>query len=476
MAFPQTDVRAADLGSHAYRNVVQFYDDDPYLVSSIARFAEAALRRSEAVVLVVTEPHARAVREELRRAGFGLDAEIQRGQFVILDSIETLDAISEDGTPHALRFDAEIGDLIARLAGRFGRVNAFGEMVTLLAELGRFDAALHLESLWHALLVRQPFDFLCAYPIHLFGFENGVRDFRRVCDAHSHVRPTERFASLQGTTEQLRAVSELQQKALAYDVRELQRAAEPHKSYSKDDVFRLARALRCGELRLHYQPVCNLESGEIEAYEALVRWQPETGPLLPPAEFIPLAEESGLIVAIGEWVLRTACSDAVRWQKEEKVGMRVAVNVSARQLAVPTFVPALRRVLADTGLDPSLLVLEITESIFCGDDPIMNASIGELDRAGIRMAMDDFGTGYSSLAYLKRLPIAELKIDRAFVRQLETDDGDRAIVTAILSMARALGLHVIAEGVETEGQLAFLRECGCEAAQGFLIGRPQPKP
>lgn len=466
----------ASLHPHACTHAVQFYDDDPYLVDEIVNFAGAALRRCEGVVLVLTEAHAQAVEAQLSREGFDVAAAEERGQCVILDGEQTLESISVNGTPHAGQFDAQIGALVARLAARFGRVNAFGEMVTLLAESGRFDAALHLESLWDELRERQPFELLCAYPIHLFGFDDGGRDFRRVCGAHSHVRPTERFASLEGSPEQLRAVSELQQKALAHDVRELQRAAEPHKSYSKDDVFRLARAIDSGELRLHYQPVCDVRTGEISAYEALVRWQPTVGRLLSPAEFIPIAEESGLIVAIGEWVLRTACRDAVRWQTQEKAGLRIAVNVSARQLAAPTFVPALRRILADTGLDPTLLVLEITESIFCGDDQTMNASIGALESAGIRMAMDDFGTGYSSLAYLKRLPIAELKIDRAFVRQLETDDEDRAIVTAILSMARALGLHVIAEGVETEGQLAFLRECGCEAAQGFYFGRPQPKP
>jgi diguanylate cyclase (GGDEF)-like protein/PAS domain S-box-containing protein len=237
----------------------------------------------------------------------------------------------------------------------------------------------------------------------------------------------------------------------------------------------LRGALERGELRVFYQPILNLDDNRPLAVEALLRWQhPERG-LVSPDEFIPLAEDTGMIVPIGRWVLQQALRDRAGWEAElpEQAPIRLAVNLSARQLSEPALVDDITATLRDHGTDPSSLILEVTESVLM-QDPGSLLTLNTIHDLGIALHVDDFGTGYSSLAYLKTLPVDALKIDRAFVDGIATNADDRAIVTAVLALARALTLEVVAEGVETPKQLSILRELGCDFAQGFLFARPLP--
>jgi diguanylate cyclase (GGDEF)-like protein/PAS domain S-box-containing protein len=235
----------------------------------------------------------------------------------------------------------------------------------------------------------------------------------------------------------------------------------------------LRRAVMQKDFMLHYQPQINLETGEIIAVEALVRWKTEDSGTVMPGDFIPLAEETGLINEIGEWVLREGCRQAREWQD---MGLsktrRVAINLSARQFGDRAFLDMVARVLADTRLDPSCLELEITESQVMRQTEGMITLLNSLAEMGVNLAIDDFGTGYSSLSYLKRLPIQKLKIDQSFIRDITLDPNDAAIVVAIINMAKSLELETIAEGVETEGQLALLRTKGCRTGQGFYFSAP----
>jgi diguanylate cyclase (GGDEF)-like protein/PAS domain S-box-containing protein len=236
----------------------------------------------------------------------------------------------------------------------------------------------------------------------------------------------------------------------------------------------LRRALDRGELRLHYQPQVDLRTARIVGLEALVRWEhPERG-LVPPGAFIPMAEETGLILPIGRWVLETACRQASVWRTDAEIGLDLvmAVNLSPRQFRHPRLVQEVGQVLAESGLDASWLEVEITEGTAMGDADATVQTLEHLKEIGIRLAIDDFGTGYSSLGYLKRFPIDVLKVDRSFVAGLPANRGDAAIVRAVVGLARALGLKAVAEGVETADQLAELRSLGCDQGQGYLFGRP----
>jgi EAL domain-containing protein (putative c-di-GMP-specific phosphodiesterase class I) len=227
-------------------------------------------------------------------------------------------------------------------------------------------------------------------------------------------------------------------------------------------------------LSVHYQPLIDIATQRIVSVEALVRWQHPTEGAISPAAFIPIAEDSGLIVPLGEFVLRTVCEQIVRWVKEGLAVVPVAVNVSAVQLQRQNIWQVVRGILAETGMKPTLLELEITESSIIKDAKNHIGQLQGLRHDGVRILIDDFGTGYSSLSYLKQLPIDALKIDRSFINQIATSSVDAAIVSAILGMARSLGLHVIAEGVETAAQFEVLRTHGCDIAQGFLFSRPVP--
>ena len=234
----------------------------------------------------------------------------------------------------------------------------------------------------------------------------------------------------------------------------------------------LRAALEQEQFVLHYQPKLDLVRNTIVGFEALLRWQhPEHG-LIPPGEFIPLLEETGLIVPVGEWVIRKACAQAMAWQHASRQPVSMAVNLSARQFKLPGLAERVATILKETGLDPASLELEMTEGLLMENTESSTVTLGQLESMGIKISIDDFGTGYSSLAYLKRFPIGVLKIDRSFVRDVTTDPEDAAIARAIIALAHSLNLEVVAEGVETTEQLTFLRAHGCDVAQGFLISRP----
>ena len=232
-------------------------------------------------------------------------------------------------------------------------------------------------------------------------------------------------------------------------------------------------AIERQEFVLHYQPQVDMVSGAIDSVEALIRWRhPEMG-LVSPGQFITLAEETGMIAPIGEWVLRTACAQARSWQLAG-MPLRVAVNLSGRQFLQGDLAAKIAGILDECGLDASLLEVEITESMLMQDTAQTNAALTALHRLGLKISIDDFGTGYSSLSYLKRMPIDILKIDQSFVRDIHTDPDDRSIVTAVIALAHSLHLKVVAEGVETPEQLAFLRSQKCDTVQGYLFSRPVP--
>ena len=236
----------------------------------------------------------------------------------------------------------------------------------------------------------------------------------------------------------------------------------------------LHRALEHGELLLFFQPVVSLRDARCVGAEALVRWQhPERG-LMVPDEFVPLAEETGLVVELGRWVLEAAADEAARWQVEHEQPFVVSVNLSARQLAQPGLAERLSEVIERSGVEPENLCLEITESVLMEDADAVISVVERVRALGVRLSIDDFGTGYSSLGYLKRFPVDAVKIDRSFVSGLGTDPGDTAIVSAVIGLAHALDLQVVAEGVETEGQLAELVALGCDEAQGYFFAPPQP--
>jgi diguanylate cyclase (GGDEF)-like protein len=236
----------------------------------------------------------------------------------------------------------------------------------------------------------------------------------------------------------------------------------------------LRQAIQRGELRLAYQPIVAVADQSVVGIEALVRWEHPARGLIPPMEFIPLAEETGLILPIGRWVLETACRQAAKWERTQPEKCPwVSVNLSARQLADAQLPNTIARALDDTGIDPHLLALEITETVLMEETESPVELLDTLRALGVRIFLDDFGTGYSSLSYLKRLPLDVLKLDRSFIAGLESDDeSDNRIVAAVIEMARALGIDLIAEGVETKTQLAFLRELGCTIAQGYYFARP----
>ena len=237
----------------------------------------------------------------------------------------------------------------------------------------------------------------------------------------------------------------------------------------------LRRALERGELRVHYQPLVDLASDRIVGFEALVRWQHPVRGLVPPLAFIPLAEETGLIVPLGRWVLETACRQAVRWHASRPGGPRrlMSVNLSARQFVQPDLVDQVDSILAETGMDPSLLELEITESVVMDQSEVGVRTLSRLRDMGVRLVLDDFGTGYSSLSYLRHLPLDTIKIDRTFVAGLD-GQADRSIVEAVISLAHGLRISVVAEGIETEEQFEMLRGMGCDVGQGYLFARPMP--
>jgi len=229
----------------------------------------------------------------------------------------------------------------------------------------------------------------------------------------------------------------------------------------------LRRALAEGTLEVHFQPIMSIDTRRMIGAEALARWShPEHG-MVPPSEFIPLAESAGLISELGAWVLRTACAHAAQWD-----GLCLAVNLSPEQVRRPGLVEMVSKVLQETGLPPSRLELEITEGSLLHETTHTVTTLSRLRGLGVSIALDDFGTGFSSLSYLRRYPFTKLKVDRSFVASMAADKATAAIVQAVVSLGRSLSMRIIAEGVETEAQLTMLHTMSCDAAQGYLLGRP----
>lgn len=340
-------------------------------------------------------------------------------------------------------------DTVARFGG--------DEFAVVLADVGHVDdVALVAQHVLDGF--KEPFDILghelfmtFSMGITLYPFDDSdVEDLLRNADSAMYV-----------------AKAEGQNSYRFYAAAMTERAVEHHALQTG-----LRRALDQGEFILHYQPQLEIGSNRIIGVEALLRWQHPDKGMISPAQFIPVAEETGLIVPIGEWVLRTACLQAKAWQEQGLPHVRMAVNLSARQFKEPLFPQRVLEILNETGLSPQFLELEITESILVDGLESVGAILQDFKQAGIMIALDDFGTGYSSLSYLKRFPIDKLKIDQSFVRDVLTDVNDAGLVRAIIAMARALQLRVIAEGVETQGQLDFLRADGCDEIQGYHIARP----
>jgi diguanylate cyclase (GGDEF)-like protein len=244
------------------------------------------------------------------------------------------------------------------------------------------------------------------------------------------------------------------------------------------ETLELENALRLGlereEFCLHYQPKADLASGRIIGCEALVRWRHPQRGMVPPADFIPLAEETGLIVQLGTWVLREACRQIKAWKAEGLPTLSVAVNLSARQFHKGDLPRLVADILRETDLDPGLLELELTESMVMNDPVAAEQAMQSLKDLGVSLSLDDFGTGYSSLNYLRRFPVDSLKIDRSFISDVATDPSAASVVASVIDIAHNLGLTAVAEGVETREQLAFLAGCGCDMYQGYLFSKPQP--
>ncbi len=379
--------------------------------------------------------------------------------FLDLDRFKNInDTLGHDAGDQLLKAVAERltgaarkGDTVARLSG--------DEFTLILADMGHVDDAARVaQKVLDAFT--QPF-YVAGRELHmtaslgitLYPFDvKDVSGLLRNADiamyrAKEHGRNTYRFYAADMMT---KAVENL---ALENDLR---------------------HAVDRGELVLHYQPIIGCAAGEILGMEALVRWRHGTRGLIPPLQFIPLAEDTGLIVPIGEWVLREACAQCQRWQREFKRPLRVAVNLSARQFGQPPIARTVRRALEDAGLDPTALELEITESVLLHHDAEKLESLRALAEMGVTLTIDDFGTGYSSLSYLKRFPVKALKIDQSFTHDIPNDADDAALARAIINMAHILGLKTIAEGVETQKQFEFFRSERCDAAQGFYFSKPLP--
>jgi predicted signal transduction protein with EAL and GGDEF domain len=232
----------------------------------------------------------------------------------------------------------------------------------------------------------------------------------------------------------------------------------------------LREAMEKNELELHYQPIIDLRSNTITGFEALARWRHPVRGMVPPPVFIPVAEDTGLIIALGTWALQQACRTAARWPHP----LKVAVNLSPVQFSAPDLYSVVKSALAESGLAPARLELEITERLFIEDSEEILSTLHRLKELGVRIAMDDFGTGYSSLSYLRNFPYDMIKVDRTFVTDLEAGTEHVAIVQAVVSIARALGMTTTAEGVETEAQKEYLSALGCDQAQGHLFSAPVP--
>lgn len=343
------------------------------------------------------------------------------------------------------------GDTVARLSG--------DEFALVLADMGHVDDAVYVAQKILDVF-RQPFRvaghelFVTAsMGITLYPFDDrGAQDLLRNADVAMY------------------RAKETGKNTYQFYVAEMTAMATERLSLEND----LRSALERGELSLHYQPIADCKTGHMLGMEALLRWKHPGRGMISPALFIPLAEETGFIMPIGEWVLRTACEQCLAWQKQGFPSLYVAVNLSARQFHQRDLAASISGILRETGLNPASLCLELTEGLVMQQAESSVVTLGELKAMEINISIDDFGTGYSSLGYLKRFPIDVLKIDQSFVRDIPGDVDDAAIASTIVTMAHSLGLKVVAEGVETAAQLQFMREHSCDAMQGYHLSKPLP--
>jgi diguanylate cyclase (GGDEF)-like protein/PAS domain S-box-containing protein len=384
--------------------------------------------------------------------------------FIDLDNFKDLnDTLGHDVGDVLLKL---VGERIVQCVRSVDTVSRFGgdEFVVMLEKLGPepTDAAAHVEAVARKILVA------LNHPYDIGGHDHhstpsiGIALFQ---DHHVNVEEVLKRADL----------AMYQAKAAGRNtLRFFDPAMQAVVAARSALEFDLRQGLLRKELLLHYQPVVN-ELGVVVGAEALVRWMNPQRGMISPGEFIPLAEATGLILPLGEWVLEQACAQLKLWSMHlDTAHLALAVNVSARQFRQPEFASQILLMLEATGANPARLKLEITESLLVTDVDDAIRKMTELRRVGVRFALDDFGTGYSSLAYLKRLPLEQLKIDQSFVRDVLTDPNDAVIAQTILALGQSLGLTVVAEGVETEGQRNFLLHHGCKVFQGYLFGKPVP--
>jgi diguanylate cyclase (GGDEF)-like protein/PAS domain S-box-containing protein len=340
------------------------------------------------------------------------------------------------------------GDTLARLGGEF---------VLLLTSLASGEeapmVATKVLELFNRLVVVEELEYFVTVSIgvSVFPEDGGGDEILRNADATMH------RARAQGGG------------CIEFYAEELSKRARERVEMASALRFALER----GEFELHYQPCVDLNTGEIRSVEALVRWQRSGRETIQPGRFVPLAEETGLVTQIGEWVLRTACVQAKAWQSIGNSNLRVAVNVSARQFSQQNLAELVQRTLIESGLEARYLELELTESALLNDNEALSETLRQLKHIGVSLSLDDFGTGYSSLSHLRRFPIDIVKIDRSFINDVTTNVHDASIVNAIIAMARSLDVYSIAEGVETESQAAFLKKNHCDAIQGYYLCRPQ---
>jgi len=421
--------------------------------------AEATVEHQAHYDLLTNLPNRTTFRDRLTvaLAQTGRNRKMLAILFVDLDRFKTIvDTLGHTigdkvlrGVAERLRASLEEGDTLARMGG--------DEFVILLPQINRADRAVRVaQRIIEA--IKPPFMFdkhelhiTMSIGITLYPYDGE--------DADTLLRNAD--TALYRAKEQGRNNYQLYTPAM--NARAFERLALENS---------LRKALERKEFLLHYQPQLDMKTGAVIGTEALVRWQhPDLG-LVYPAEFISIAEETGLITQLGEWVLRTACMQNKAWQKAGLPPMTVAVNLSARQFQQQDLADTVARILKETGLEPRWLEMEITEGVAMQNADYTNVLLRGMKEMGVRIALDDFGTGYSSLTYLKKFPIDTLKIDQSFVRDLTTDANDAAIANAVIVLAHSLKLSVVAEGVETQDQETYLRKHGCDISQGFLFSNP----
>ncbi|MDY6946347.1 MAG: EAL domain-containing protein [Pseudomonadota bacterium] len=422
---------------------------------------ERALRRRDGADYLTGLPTRQAAASVAAQAV--LDAQRNGNEFaVIVLNVDRLKPINNSLGHQA--GDELLLALSERLRGVLGNHNVLarlaGDEFTIIARnlRGPRDA----EALVSRIVaeVRQPF-VIASFDIHT-SLTMGISMYPLDGDSFDMLLRRAEMA--------LRCAKTVSRGSYRFYVLEMSNVAEERLSLEND----LRRAVELGQLELHYQPKVDIGSNRIRSAEALLRWRHPTRGLVPPNIFIPIAEETGLIVLIGEWVLREACSQVRAWLDSGMSPVRVAVNLSAKQFRHVELVAVVRSAIDEARLQPGYLELELTESAIMDDAEESAATLGILSTMGVHISIDDFGTGYSSLSYLRRFPLDKLKIDRSFVRDLLTNPDDASIVKAIISLAHNLRLRVVAEGVETSEQLDFLRELGCDQYQGYFCSPAVP--